>query len=494
MSDATTTDLPTVPKAYDWEAFRENGYKTIDFIVEHFRQVNSRAVPVQARVKPGYLAKTLTQTTCPEEPASWDDILKDVSTAIVPGLTLWQHPDFYAFFPAMVSPPAILGDMLANAFNNPGFNWVSCPAATETEMLVMNWLVDAFGLPEDFKWTSTGGGVLQPSATEAMIVVLLAARVEALARHSSDPTAAAKLVAYYSDQSHFCVEKAIKVLAVPHSRKIATKTNSAAFAGNHPVAAEDLQKQVDIDIAAGLIPFFVSANFGATGICAVDPIAEIANIARKHAMWLNIDAAYAGVVAICPEFRHMTAPIGEADSVLINGSKWFATMFNSNFTFFKRKSPFVCALNATGVYLQNSQTDAGAVVDFKDYHLGLGRPYRSLKIFTTLRSFGLTGLRSILRRHIVLAKFLGNLLSADPRFVVPVETVFALVSFTLAPPKTNEDCLALLERLNATEKMFIVHTMLDGRVIIRISLAHPQLTVDDMRNLFATIVSVAETL
>ncbi len=220
--------LPPVPAAYDWEAFRQNAHQTIDFIVDVQKQLHERQLPVQAVVKPGYMAAALPEEA-PEQAEPWGSIMGDIQAHVLPGITHWQHPDFYAYFPAMMSPPALLGDLLASSWNTPMFSWVSSPAATEMEIVVMNWLVSAFGLPQSMTWAGTGGGVLQASATEAMIVVMLAAMNKAIDRAVSnsgpapagtDPAQtkrlhAAKLVCYYSDQSHFCVEKAARVLGVP---------------------------------------------------------------------------------------------------------------------------------------------------------------------------------------------------------------------------------------------------------------------------------------
>eukprot|EP00742_Colponemidia_sp_Colp-10_P022767 GILJ01026974.1.p1 GENE.GILJ01026974.1~~GILJ01026974.1.p1 ORF type:complete len:219 (-),score=40.15 GILJ01026974.1:10-666(-) len=212
-------------------------------------------------------------------------------------------------------------------------------------------------------------------------------------------------------------------------------------------------------------------------------------------MWLNVDGAYAGVTAMLPEMRHLTNVFGLADSLFINASKWMATMFNATMFFFKQRAPIVASLNATGVYLNNDFTANGSVVDYKDYQLGLGRPFRSIKLYTTLQSLGVEGLSNGLRRHIALAKYLYeklkavNLIQFDNNvFEFPIEPLFGLVCFTLKN-KSESEALAILKDLNATNKLFAVHTMLDGKVVFRISLAYAGLDVSDMDRLADTLVS-----
>lgn len=421
------------------------------------------------------------------------EVLQDVRTHVVPGMTHWQHPDFFAFFPAQLSPPALFGDLLANAFNQPGFTWMASPAATELEVIVANWLVEAFGFPADFRWDGTGGTVLQPSATEAAVVAMLAAKKKKLATlPTQDPVNETRLVAYVSDQSHFCIEKAAKVLCIPHFRKVPATWSEETQ--NYVLSPQSLQRAIEEDVNQGLIPFFLSLNFGATGTCSVDPVAHFASLVKEYDLWLNVDGAYAGVVAICPEYQELLHDAGRlADSILINGSKWFSMIFNASFMFFREKKYIASTLNASGVYLDNKHTAQQAVVDFKDYHIGLGRPFRALKFYSTMKSFGLEGLRATIRRHMALATYLHQQLAALPQLHLPVATQFGLVIFCLnqAPTETPQDCNKrakdLLEKLNATQQMFLVHTIVLDKVAFRISLAYPALEYADMDRIVTII-------
>jgi len=368
------------------------------------------------------------------------------------------------------------------------------------EILVMDWLTKAFDLPaERFSWKGTGGGVIQPSATEAAIVAILAAKTRVSRRlkesQGKDPhDVYNKMVCYVSDQAHFCIEKAARVLAIPHFRKI--KSEKDPKNGNFPLNVAAVRDAVKKDVEDGLIPFFLSGNFGTTGSTATDDLTALAKIAEEYNLWYNVDAAYAGVTALIPEFRAKMVGIEKCDSILINGSKWLSTMFNTAFLFLSDKRDVVSSLNASGVFLSNPLTDAGLVVDFKDYHLGLGRPFRGLKVYTTIASFGLEGLRDVLKRHMLLAKYFAKKLEEkqgdeESLITVPVVPEFGLVVFRLRNG-TDEENTKLLDLLNATNKAYLVHTVSDGKVTLRLSLASPILTYEDMDGLAKLVLGKAK--
>lgn len=490
--------LPPIPDAMDWEHFRKEGHKMIDYIADYYQSLKTRSVPVQANVDPGYLRKLIPEETAPEKPSGeFDSIMRDIHTKIMPGMTNWQHPDFYAFFPAQISPAALLGDTIANAVNQPGFNWIASPAASELEVIVTDWLARAFGLPESMLWSSTGGGVLQPSASEAAVVAMLAAKNRALAPFvtiEEKAVASGKLVTYVSDQAHFCIEKAARILCIYHLRKVKTRRMPD---GNCPMIGEDAAAAVEADIKAGLIPLFLSFNYGTTGVCATDDFEGIIPVCKKHGIWLHLDAAYAGATAVCPEMRAPLLPaFNSVDSLFINGSKWFSTMFNGTFFFFTERKHIAASLNATGVYLSNKHTDANAVVDFKDYHLGMGRPFRALKIFTNLRYMGLEGIQSTVRRHCALAQYLEQLLKTQDEgmFEYPIAAKFGLVCFRFKNDPDNARTKALLATMDQERKIFVVHHELDGKVLVRVALAWPGLTEKDMEELSSYLVATAKTV
>ncbi|KAG5498744.1 hypothetical protein JKF63_03032 [Porcisia hertigi] len=480
--------LPPITSTMDWEKFRAEGHRVIDFVADYHRSLKNRELPVSSGVPPGYLKRCISDKTAPQTSSPvFENILDDIQAHIIPGMTHWQHPNFFSWFPAQLSPAALLGDIIASGLNQPGFSWMASPAATELETIVMDWLARAFGIPDAMTWEGTGGGVLQPSASEAAVVALLAAKNRALEMMASDEeksVASAKLVCYVSDQAHFCVEKAARIVSLWHVRKIKTRREAG---GNCPMRGDDLRKAVEADVAAGLIPCMVSMNYGTTGICATDDFRGIASVCQDYSIWLNLDAAYAGATAICPEMRAPLLPAFEkADSLFINGSKWFSMMNNASFFFFRERKYIVASLSATGVYLANKYTDANVVVDFKDYQLGLGRPFRALKVYTTLRYMGLEGIQTTIRRHCALAKYLHDLLRVrlgdDIEF--PVEPKFGLVCFRIAEDDAaNKRNYALLRAAEEERRVMVVHHVLDDRVIVRVALSYPGLTERDMEDL-----------
>ena len=504
--------LPKVPEGCDWEAFRRHGHEVVDYKADYHKALGERKIPVRADVQPGFLSKALgAPSEAPVHPSPFSSVLHDFDKHIVPGMVHWQHPDFFAFFPAQVSAPALLGELLAGSVNQPGFNWMCSPAASELEIIVTDWITKAFNMPEDFLWSGSGGMVLQPTATESAIVVMVAARNRMILRGGVKADInLSKMVAYASDQAHFCVEKACRILGVEFRKVSTVRTSIGKEDGNmtvdYPMAPGELERMIVLDVANGLTPFFVSANFGSTGICAVDPLGSIGAVCAMYGLWFNIDAAYAGVVAICPEMRGMMAGVELADSVLINGHKWLSMIFGTAFMFFKDKSAIVRALNATGEYLVDTSQQkknhllGGHVtaVDFKDYHLGLGRPFRSLKVYSVIKSLGISGLQDVIRRHVMLAQYLGARLQAPMTnegnvslLELPVQPRFGLVCFRLRG-QPNAKQLELLAELNASNKMFLVHSVVEESVVLRIALASANLTVADMDRLADLVLATAE--
>ena len=513
MSDISKTaaierpKLPPIPDACSWDKFREDAHKTIDFIVDYNKSMLNREIPCHSPVKPGFLVPALggnaSSPSAPETAQPWEETLRQIQSGVVPGMLHWQHPDFLAYFPAQASPPALLGDLVASAMNQPGFSWACSPAATEMELLVMDWVVEMLGFSKEtfsFKHGS-GGSCLHSTATDAAVVAMLAAKANYLRKNQVGPEVVPKMVVYVSDQAHFCVEKASKVLGLCNFRKVPTLVSDTPFRGNRGMCLESLEKLIKEDIANGFAPLVVSGNFGATGMCAVDDLAGIQRVAHQYGLWFNVDAAYAGVVGMLPEMRTLTAPLNLADSMFINASKWMNCLFNSSLFFFRDRAAVAASLNATGVYLDNKQTAAGTVVDLKDYQVGLGRPFRSLKLFTTFQTFGLEGLRGTLRRHISLAGYLlkclqmrsAELNSELPPFIFPVEPIFGLVCAAFNPVAYPNhkyaDFMKFIELVNETKKIFIVHTTLTAPLndptakelfLVRFSLSHATLDFADM--------------
>eukprot|EP00760_Papus_ankaliazontas_P040097 PhM_4_TR9892/c0_g1_i1/m.98130/K01593/DDC; aromatic-L-amino-acid decarboxylase len=503
---------PPSPAFSDVKAYREQAHKMVDFIADYYEKLASpsSAGGVQSEVTPGYLKPQLP-SEIPRDPVPFDDIMKSMSTSIMPGVTHWQHPNFYGFFQCTASFPAMVGTMLSEAVNQPGFNWVCSPVATELEIIVMDWLADAMQLGKAFQWEGgNGGGVIQPSATEAVLVAMVAAKHKALLRSSSASpstttttpsselyyTNMSRLVCYVSEQAHFCVEKAARVLMIPHIRKVPAPFDSTQK--NYPMDVAALERMIEADLSQGLIPFFVSASFGTTGTTACDDLDAIGQLAEKHNLFFNIDGACCGIVAICPELRPLMKGIERADCFVVNGSKWFGFLFGSSFMFFRSRGEIVSCLNSTGVYLDNDHTNKNTVVDFKDYHLGLGRPFRSLKVYQLIMSMGLTQMQEHVRRHISFARYVDDLMQNSDKykhlFEVVTETRFALVCFRVRCLDDSEN-KALLESLNKENDIFFVNTVVEGsKVVLRLSMNSPLLTEEKLDALVEKIATRAEEM
>ncbi|KAL1162075.1 hypothetical protein V6Z11_A07G177800 [Gossypium hirsutum] len=349
--------------------------------------------------------------------------------------------------------------MLSAGLNIVGFSWITSPAATELEMIVLDWLAKMLKLPEDFLSAGQGGGVIQGTASEAVLVVLLAARDKVLRRVGKD--ALEKLVVYASDQMHSSLQKACQIAGIhPENCRLLKATSST----NYALSPEFLSETISQDLTIGLIPFFLCATVGTTSSTAVDPLLSLGKIAKSNGMWFHVDAAYAGSACVCPEFRHYMDGVEEADSFNMNAHKWFLTNFDCSALWVKDRSALVQALSTNPEYLKNKASQANMVVDYKDWQVPLGRRFRSLKLWMVLRLYGLENLQCYIRSHIKLAKHFENLIAQDPRFEVVTPRIFSLVCFRLLPVRNDESHgnklnHQLLDAVNSTGSAFISHTV-----------------------------------
>ncbi|KOM30179.1 hypothetical protein LR48_Vigan967s005100 [Vigna angularis] len=438
-------------RAMDAEQLREHAHKMVDFIADYYKTIQN--FPVLSQVQPGYLGKLLPDSA-PEYPESFQNVLDDVKEKILPGVTHWQSPNYFAYFPSNSSIAGFLGEMLSAGLSIVGFSWITSPAATELESIVLDWLAKAFQLPEDFYSSGKGGGVIQGTASEAILVVLLAARDKILRRLGR--SALPKLVMYASDQTHSALRKACQISGLNPELCKLLKVDSAT---NYALSPEVLSEAISNDIAGGLVPFFLCATVGTTSSTAIDPLPALGKIAKTNNLWFHVDAAYAGSACICPEYRHYFDGIEESDSFNMNAHKWFLTNFD-------------CSV----LWVKASQ--GNLVIDYKDWQIPLGRRFRSLKLWMVLRLYGLEGLRSHVRNHIELAAYFEELVSQDTRFKVVAPRTFSLVCFRLLPPLNSEDHgnklnSDLLDSVNSTGNIFITHTVLSGEYILRFAVGAP---------------------
>jgi aromatic-L-amino-acid/L-tryptophan decarboxylase len=374
------------------EQFRECANQTVDWIASYYERLEN--LPVLSVVKPGDIRRELPRRA-PAQGEEFAAILRDIETIIVPGVTHWQSPNFFAFFPANASGPAILGDLLSSALGVQGMLWATSPACTELETRVLDWLVAMLGLPAKFLSTEAGGGVIQDTASSSSLCAMLAARERTTDYKSNHQGCREKLVAYTSNQAHSSLEKAAMVCGIgtDNLRLIDVDENFAML-------PQALAAQVDKDRRDGLVPFFVSATVGTTSSNALDPLAQIGAICASHELWFHVDAAMSGTAALCPEFRFIQDGLEFADSYTFNPHKWMFTNFDCNCFYVADRKSLINTLSILPEYLRNQATESGAVIDYRDWHIPLGRRFRSLKLWFVIRHYGVEGLQFHVRRHV----------------------------------------------------------------------------------------------
>ncbi|CAM9098095.1 unnamed protein product [Laminaria digitata] len=490
----------------------------VDYIANYYEQIEAR--PVRALVEPGYLKKILKASEFPSSGEKWTDIMADVESFVMPGVTHWQHPRFFAYFPAHSSPPAILGDMLASMFNVIGFSWEASPASTELEIVVLDQLARAVGLPDVFLSNGEGGGVIQGSASEGTLVGLLAARKRALkfmrrvSPGVSDHELIAKMTIYTSDQAHSSVQKAANIAGLGGNVRLVPTRGGGGAAEDDGYALDvaDLAAAMREDVAGGLTPVFVNANVGSTNSCAIDPVIAIGEICRSFSggvpahgeqhgeeeaadglvPWLHVDAAYAGSAAVCPENRWILDGIEAADSVLFNLHKWLLVNFDCTAMWVKKSAYLVDALSVTPEILKSKEYRRGQVSDFRDWQVPLGRKFRSLKIWLTMRAFGLDKVRALVRSQTELAKDFEAMVKADERFEIIAPARFGLVCFRLkATDAANEE---LRSRIIASGLSFFSSTKLGGQTCLRMCIGCPSTTIRHVQELWDALGQTADAV
>jgi len=439
------------------EQFREYGRSMVDWIAKYYEEIET--LPVLSQVKPGEIRQNLP-AVAPREGEDFAAILQDIDRVILPGVTHWQSPNFFAYFPANASGPAILGDLLASALGVQGMLWATSPACTELETHVLDWLVPMLGLPERFLSSSSGGGVIQDTASSASLCAMLAARERATNYRSNRAGCDGRLVAYTSNQAHSSIAKASMVAGIGTENLRLIEVDES-FA----MRPESLAKQIALDREAGLIPFFVSATVGTTSSNALDPLPAIGAICHDNHLWFHVDAAMSGTAALCPEYRYIQDGLEFADSYTFNPHKWMFTNFDCNCFYVADRKALIDTLSILPEYLRNQATESGEVFDYRDWHIPLGRRFRSLKLWFVIRYYGVEGLQFHVRRHVAIAQQFLEWVKQDKRFEVSAPAPLNLVCFRhRGGGKSNED---LMNRLNSSGDLYLTHTRLDGRFTLR---------------------------
>lgn len=466
------------------DEFRKQGKQMIDWIADYYENVEN--YPVLSQVKPGDIKNQLPDSA-PAEGETMEQIMKDVNSIIMPGITHWQSPNFYAYFPSNSSGPSILGDLLSSGLGVQGMLWATSPACTELETKVLDWLADLLQLPELFKSTSSGGAVIQDTASSAALSAVLAARERKTNYRTNDSGNLGNLVAYVSGQTHSSVEKAIKIAGIGKNnlRLIGVDENLA-------MRSEMLEKTIQEDLENGLIPFFVCATVGTTSTNALDPLPEIGKICRKYDLWMHIDAAMSGTAAICPEYRYLLNGVELADSFSFNPHKWMFTNFDCNCFFVADRSALIKTLSILPEYLKNQATESGAVFDYRDWHIQLGRRFRSLKLWFVIRHYGVNGLRFHISEHIRIAQQLVEWIRTSEEFELVAPAPLNLVCFS--HKNGNDFNRKLMETINNQGKMYFTHTIVKDRYTMRMCIGQSNTTETHVRRAWETIQETAKQL
>ncbi len=474
------------PKSYHMspEDFRRHGREVIDWIADYQEHVARH--PVLSRVRPGEIADSLG-TEVPAEGEDFSAILQDATERILPGMTHWQSPGFHAYFPSNNSGPAILGELLSAGLGVQGMLWSTGPACTEVETRVLDMLVDLLGLPEAYRSTGSGGGVIQDSASSAVLCALIAARERDSRLRTNREGCDGTQVAYCSTQAHSSLEKAMGVAGLGRAnlRQIAVDERFA-------LDPAGLAARIKADKASGLRPIFVCATLGTTSSNAIDPIAAIGRICREEGLWFHVDAAMSGTAAICPEHRHLHEGIEYADSYCFNPHKWMFTNFDCSCFWVADRAALIAALSILPEYLMNEATRSGAVFDYRDWQVPLGRRFRALKLWFVLRYYGVEGLRYHIRRHIELARRLVEWIEADPSFEIVAPTPLNLVCFRhRGSDELNE---RILNEINGSGDIFLTHTRLNDRFVLRLCVGQSRTEAEHVERAWRLIVTAAERL
>ncbi len=442
------------------EEFRAHAHRLVDWMADYMSEVER--FPVRAQTRPGDIASALP-AAAPEAGEPMEAVFADFERIVMPGMTHWQHPRFFAYFPANSSPPSVLAEMLTAALGAQCMLWQTSPAATEMETRMLDWLRQATGLPEGFS------GVIQDSASSAILCALLTARERATGGEANERglvEAGAAPVAYTSDQAHSATEKGAKIAGYGrnHVRLIET-------GGDFAMRPDALDGAIRADKAAGLRPACIVGSLGTTGVGAIDRLDEIGAVARAHDVFFHVDAAWAGSALICEEHRWMLQGIETVDSLVFNPHKWLLTNFDCSAHFVRDPDLLVRTLSILPAFLQSREGDA--VIDYRDRSVPLGRRFRALKLWFVLRSYGLSGLRELIRRHIALAEWLEGEIAAHPDFELMAPRTLALLNFRYAPAgasAVDELNERLLHAINDEGRIYLTQNSVRGAYAIRVSI------------------------
>jgi aromatic-L-amino-acid decarboxylase len=455
----------------DHPTFRHWARRAADWGVNYRETISER--PVRPRIEPGAIARQLPASP-PESPEPMESIFADFERLIVPGMTHWQHPRFFAYFPANAAPASVLAEHLVNGLAAQCMLWQTSPAATELEGVVLDWLRQALGLPAAFK------GVIQDSASSATLAAVLTMREQALQWSGNREGLSGKPAfrIYASREVHSSIDRAVWFAGIGEKNLVRIAV-SGACRGLDPAA---LDAAIIADKASGRLPAGIIACVGGTSAGATDDIAAVAQVARRHGLYLHVDAAWAGSAMICPELRHWWAGIEGADSLVLNPHKWLGAQFDCSAHFLAEPETLVRTLAIRPEYLKTHGRDG--LVNYSEWSLPLGRRFRALKLWFLLRAEGLEGLRSMIRNHVAWTEELAQGLRRAGGIELATEPMLALLTFRLkagSPEEEERRNLALLEAINDDGRIYLTQTRVDGRIAIRLQVGGFTTQREDVR-------------
>ncbi|KAF1983136.1 aromatic-L-amino-acid decarboxylase [Aulographum hederae CBS 113979] len=491
------------------DEFRKAAHAAVEEIIHYNETLPT--VPVTAQIPPGYLSPHLP-STAPQHPQPWSTIQPDIATHIIPGLTHWQHPGFMSWFPATTSYPSLLGEMYSAAFTAPAFNWLCSPACTELETVVMDWVCRMLALPDVFLSGGEGGGVIQGSASEAIVTCMVAARermvvkeckgLEGEEREKKVAEVKGRLVALGGDQVHSATPKGAMIAGTRYHAITTRREDGFRLTGK---GLREALKEIE---GKGLLPYYVTTTMGSTGICAVDVFEEIAEVKKEWPdVWIHVDAAYAGAALVCEEYQHHAKFFGEFDSFDMNMHKWLLVNFDASCLFVRKRQDLISAMSITPSYLLNPSHISGLVTDYRDWQIPLGRRFRALKIWFVLRSYGVSGLQKHIRHTVGLGElFAGLVRERSDLFRIVAGPAFALTVIQVLPKKgekgndgdeawvqeVNRVTKEAYEAVNRGGEIFLTSGVVGGQLAIRVVSANANAEEKWVKKAFEILVKEAE--
>jgi aromatic-L-amino-acid/L-tryptophan decarboxylase len=468
----------------DNPSFRDWSVRAAEWAADYRAALADR--PVRAQTPPGAVATQLPNHA-PETAEEMRAIFADFERIILPGMTHWQHPRFFAYFPANASPASVIAEILVSAMAAQCMLWQTSPAATELETVMLQWLRQAIGLPESFQ------GVIQDSASSATLAAILTMRERALgfAGNKDGLARHPKVRIYASDQTHSSIDKAVWIAGIGQNNLVKVPTTGPAGAMN----VDALEAAIASDRAVGLLPAGIVACVGGTSAGAIDDVAAIVAVARRHGLHVHVDAAWAGAAMICPEFRPLWTGVELADSVVINPHKWLGAQFDCSAHFVRDPDALVRTLAIQPEFLKTHGREG--IINYSEWSIPLGRRFRALKLWFLMRGHGMEGLRTMIRNHVLWSQALAQRLAAEPGFSLVTQPVLSLFTFRHDPDDGRDldaHNLALVAAINDDGRLYLTQTRVEGRIAVRFQVGSMETTKADIDLAFDVIRDLARKL